>query len=136
MRQHEIEKLYERTKEFRSNAYAPYSIFFVGAGLKLKGHKEFFLGCNIENASYGTCICAEQVAITKGISENPGSKLEFLVLVTDTNPAAGPCGICLQIMNEFADSDFCVYIANLNGIQKSVRLTDLLTMGFNRSNLI
>ncbi|OYZ23594.1 MAG: cytidine deaminase [Bdellovibrio sp. 28-41-41] len=131
----EIGKAFEKAKGFRNNAYSPYSNFLVGAAVKLEGHTEIFLGCNIENATYGASICAEQVAITKAISQVPGGKLESLVLVTDTNPVAGPCGICLQIMNEFSSDNFMVHLANLSGIQKSIAFKNLLPLGFNRSNM-
>lgn len=131
----EVLKAYESALAYRERAYAPYSKFRVGAAVKIKGHDEIFVGCNIENASYGASICAEQVAITKAISQIGGGKLEFLVLVTDNDPVAFPCGICLQIMNEFSDVDFRVHIANLKGIQKSISLTELLPFGFNRSDL-
>lgn len=132
----EILKAYEGALAYRERAYAPYSKFRVGAAVKIKGRDEIFVGCNIENASYGASICAEQVAITKAISEVVSGKLEFLVLVTDTDPVACPCGICLQIMNEFSDIDFRVHFANLKGIQKSMSLTELLPVGFNRTYLV
>jgi cytidine deaminase len=128
-------KAYESAMAYRERAYAPYSNFRVGAAVKLKGHDEIFVGCNVENASFGASICAEQVAITQAVTRIPSGKLDFLVLVTDTYPVATPCGICLQIMNEFSDADFRVHIANLKGIQKSLTLTDLLPFGFNRSHL-
>ncbi len=131
----EIDKAFQNAKGFRENAYSPYSNFLVGAAVKLEGHTEIFLGCNIENATYGASICAEQVAITKAVSQVPAGKLEFLVLVTNTNPVAGPCGICLQIMNEFSSENFVVYLANLSGIQKSMPFKKLLPLGFNRSNI-
>jgi cytidine deaminase len=131
----DVSKAYEGALSYRERAYSPYSKFRVGAGVKLKGHEKIFVGCNIENASYGASLCAEQLAIAKAVSQVAGAKLEFLVLVTDTDPVAYPCGICLQIMNEFSDADFRVHVANLHGIQKSMSLAELLPFGFNRSYL-
>jgi cytidine deaminase len=128
-----VSEAYENALRYRQKAYAPYSKFIVGAAVKVKGHDEFFVGCNVENASYGASICAEQMAITQAVTQKPGAKLEFLVLVTDTNPVAAPCGICLQIMNEFYDIDFYLYLANLQGIQESYSFKELLPLGFNHS---
>lgn len=128
-----VKVAYDKAIDIRRNAYAPYSSFLVGAAVKFIDQDEIFVGCNIENASYGACICAEQVAITQGISKTPNSRLDFLILATDTNPAACPCGICLQIMNEFATKNFMIYLANLQGIQAAIPFREIMTISFNRS---
>lgn len=80
-------------------AYAPYSNFYVGAALLTKSGT-VYKGCNIENASYGATNCAERTAVFKAISE--GEKEFLKIAVAEKNGStAYPCGICLQVLNEF-----------------------------------
>lgn len=104
-----VEKqLLEKALEARKKAYAPYSHFLVGAAVKTKDGR-IFTGCNVENASYGATICAERTAVVKAVSEGACS-------ITDIAIAGGPekegplrqcspCGICRQVLSEFADED-------------------------------
>ena len=128
----EITKAYDLAKKARAQAYSPYSRFQVGATFKLQGKDQYVSGCNVENASFGATVCAERVAVWNWVSQfRKEAKLEFLVLVTDTqDPVATPCGMCLQVMTEFTSMDFPIYIANLSGIKNSVTLKDLLPMSF------
>ena len=90
-------------------AYAKYSNFRVGAALLTKSGK-IFTGCNIENSSYSTAICAERVAFAKAVSQ--GEK-EFvaLAIVNSSDDFAYPCGICRQFMSEFG-LDLKLFIFN------------------------
>ena len=81
----------------RQNAYAPYSKFLVGAAL-LTSDGTVFTGCNVENSSYGLCICAERTAICKAVSEG---HQEFEAIVVAATPFASPCGACRQFLAEF-----------------------------------
>lgn len=81
------------------NAHAPYSDYRVGAALL--GCGRVFSGANIENASYGATICAERAALAAAISAGC-RELEELVVVTDDERPAVPCGLCLQALAEFA----------------------------------
>ncbi len=85
----------------REHAYAPYSEFLVGAAL-LSTSGAVYLGCNVENASYGGTICAERVAFTKAISEGERSFVKIAVVTAEGRPIV-PCGMCLQFMSEFGD---------------------------------
>lgn len=90
-------KLIQRAIEARNNAYAPYSNFLVGAAL-LTSDGEIFTGCNVENTSYGLCICAERTAICKAVSEG---HQEFDAIAVAATPFATPCGACRQFIVEF-----------------------------------
>ena len=91
--------LIEKAKEGMAKAYSPYSKFCVGAALLTKSGK-LYLGCNVENASYGGCICAERVAFVKAVSE--GEKyFEAIAIVGSHGDFTYPCGICRQFMSEF-----------------------------------
>ena len=123
----EIQKAYREACTAREAAYAPYSRFRVGACFKCFHENSYFSGFNIENASYPASICAERVALYSMTAKLRTIPLpEFLVIVTDTDYALGPCGQCLQVMTEFCAPDMPVHTANLQGIQKTTPLKDLI----------
>lgn len=124
------DNLYNEALVARKNAYAPYSNFLVGAALITDKSDTIYSGCNVENLSYGATICAERTAIVKAVSELPGSKIKALALVTDAKTHDAPCGLCLQVMSEFCDSEATVHLCNLQGIQKTVAFKELMPFQF------
>jgi cytidine deaminase len=80
-------------------AYAPYSGFRVGAAV-LGGSGKIFTGCNVENASYGLCNCAERTAIFTAIAAGE-RKIKAVAVYTPTAAPTAPCGACRQVINEF-----------------------------------
>lgn len=112
-------------------AYVPYSNYPVGAALRtVEGL--LFTGCNIENASYPATICAERTALVKAVSE--GYRAFDLVVVVTKN-AGSPCGICRQMMYEFAPH-MRLILADLDGnITSDTTLADLLPDGFGPDRL-
>ena len=122
--------------EARELAYAPYSDHRVGAALVGKSGK-IYLGCNVENASYGACNCAERTAVFKAVSEG---KLKYKgIAVVGGNGGSvrsfcTPCGICRQVMAEFAEEDFFVLLYDGEKMQK-LTLTELLPHSFTGKNL-
>lgn len=86
-------------KEAMKNSYSPYSKFAVGSALLTKGGK-VYLGCNIENASYGATNCAERTAIFKAVSEGE-REFEMIAIVSNSHEYTYPCGICRQVLAEF-----------------------------------
>ncbi|MGY8747677.1 MAG: cytidine deaminase [Pirellulales bacterium] len=91
------QELISRAIQSRQLAYAPYSNFLVGAAL-LAADGSIYTGCNVENTSYGLCICAERTAICKAVSEG---HQEFQAIAVAANPFATPCGACRQFIVEF-----------------------------------
>lgn len=114
----------------RKNSYSPYSKFSVGAALKLVDKEIIVAGCNVENASYGATICAERAAILSAISQYGKVQFEYLIVVTDTHPASLPCANCLGVLTEFCKPNFPIHLANLEGIERSVTLGELLPHPF------
>ena len=103
-------KLIDEALKARENAYAPYSEFKVGAAI-LTENDELFSGCNIENASYGATNCAERTAIFTAVAKG-NHKIKALAVVGDLNSFTYPCGICRQVMAEFAlNKDIPIIIA-------------------------
>jgi cytidine deaminase len=109
------------------NAYAPYSKFHVGAALRTQ-HGSVFSGANIENASYGLTRCAEQSAIQAMVSSGERIFTE-IVVYTEDDPPASPCGACRQILFEFG-KEATVYMVNHHNNVKVLKVTELLPYGF------
>jgi cytidine deaminase len=116
----------------RHRALAPYSGFKVGAAL-LAESGEIVTGCNVESATYGLTMCAERVAIFKAISEGVHRFLAVAV-VADSSRVSAPCGACRQVLWELG-GDLWVRLADLKGKSRTLRLSELLPLPFDRRNL-
>jgi cytidine deaminase len=123
----DLEKLIEQAQIAKSKSYSPYSKFKVGSALLTK-EGVVILGCNIEDVSYSTTICAERCAIFKAVSEGH-REFEKMVQVTDSEEITSPCGSCLQVINEFCDEDFQIILAN-STTHKKYTLKELLPFPF------
>lgn len=123
----ENKELIEMAKKAMENAYSPYSNFKVGAAL-LSKDGQVFLGCNVENASYGATICAERTAITKAVSDGVQDFVKIAV-VASSEHFASPCGICRQVLFEFMPNGSIVLEDKEKGI-KEFSLMELLPLGF------
>ena len=109
------------------NAYAPYSHFKVGAAL-LCSDGTVFTGCNIENATYGATNCAERTAIFKAVSEGHRD-FEAIAIVSSGGDETFPCGICRQVMAEFAPG-LKIILRDKNGKEAIYQLSELLPKSF------
>jgi cytidine deaminase len=116
--------------EAREKSYSPYSHYKVGAALLTAGGK-IYTGCNIENAAYGPSNCAERTAIFKAVSEG---EREFAAIAVVTSNRGAPCGVCRQVMREFAPN-LIVIIGDIKGDYYIVTLNDLLPGSFGPENL-
>jgi len=111
----------------QERAYAPYSNYRVGAALQTVSGK-VYSGCNIENISYGATVCAERVAVFKAVSSGERCFTALAVVVSDDRPAY-PCGICRQVLFEFAP-DLVLYLRGCRGTVETALLRDLLPRAF------
>ena len=116
--------------EMRSNAYAPYSNYKVGAAIQTNNNI-IFGGCNIENSSYSLTCCAERVAIFKAISE--GYK-KFTALSVSTINGGMPCGACGQVIWDLC-GNIPIYICNNKNLIKTVNTIDLIPDPFDKNKL-
>ncbi|WIL49206.1 cytidine deaminase [Bacillus bombysepticus] len=126
-------KYIEEANKMLSKAYIPYSKFPVGAALVTKEGK-IYTGCNIENASYGLCNCAERTAIFKAVSEGERD-FSYLVITGETDGPISPCGACRQVIAEFCDSKMPVLLTNVKGDEKEVTVEQLLPGAFTINDL-
>lgn len=120
-------ELIEQAKKAIKNAYVPYSHFKVGTAL-LDKNGTVFLGCNIENASYGATCCAERTAIFKAVSEGI-TEFEKMAIVSDSRKLTPPCGICRQVLFEFMPEGV-VILENEKKEIKTYTVKELLPVGF------
>ena len=124
--------LIQQAISVRGNAHAPYSGFSVGAAV-LTDAGEIFVGCNVENASYGLSICAERAAICSAVSS--GQKTIRAIAVA-AGGLATPCGACRQFINEFgADTEVICVDADNQTNSNSWLISELLPHGFGAHNL-
>ena len=114
----------------RERAYAPYSQYAVGAALLGKSGR-VYVGCNVENASYPLCMCAERATVFKAVSEG---ERNFQALAVVTSNGGSPCGSCRQVLAEFG-TDIQVLIASPERLILRMNLSDLLPLAFSAQDL-
>jgi len=124
------EQLIVEAREARLKAYTPYSNFKVGAALLTRDGKVFH-GCNVENASYGLCNCAERTAFFSAVAQGykPGD-FDRLVVVGETDNPIAPCGACRQVTLELGGNQLPVVLANLKGDIRETTAAELLPEAF------
>lgn len=133
-----VAELIRSAMEARKKAYAPYSGYMVGAAV-LTNELRIYTGCNIENAAYTPTVCAERTAVFKAVSEG---WRRFKAIAVVGSPKGGitqyafPCGVCRQVMREFADADnFVIIVAKSEQDYQAFTLRELLPEGFGPENL-
>ncbi len=129
-REHMLDLAYEAMER----AYTPYSHFNVGACLKGESGK-YYLGCNVESASYTPTNCAERTAVFKAVSEGERNFSAIAIVCSGKNPAA-PCGVCRQVLREFCRDDMPVVFADNNRNYIESTLGELLPHSFGPEDLL
>ncbi|MEH7108639.1 cytidine deaminase [Bacillus sp. JJ1764] len=128
-----IEQLIEEAKKAREKAYVPYSKFGVGAAL-LTTDGTLYHGCNIENAAYSMCNCAERTALFSAYSRGDRN-FKMMAVVADTERPCSPCGACRQVISELCPRDMKVILTNLKGDIQEITVEDLLPGAFSPEDL-
>ena len=123
--------LIEAARRAQQQAYAPYSRYRVGAAVE-GADGSVFAGCNVENASYGLVMCAERVAIGAAVSSGVRA-FRRVVVVSDSEPPAPPCGACRQVIFEFAPDAEVLAVGPRSSHRWTMR--DLLPAAFSGSQL-
>lgn len=123
----DIEHLISEAKNAMKRAYAPYSGFRVGASVVFS-NGIIYSGANIENISYGLTICAERVAVFKGVYEQAG-KIIALAIAVEKDIIPYPCGACRQVLSEFGNS-FPVYLISGSGKREEFLFDELFPHTF------
>lgn len=119
--------------EMQTRSYVPYSHFPVGAAL-LCDDGTVFTGCNVENAAYGSTICAERTALVKAISEGYTGGFSAIAIAGQGEDYCWPCGACRQMLYEFAPK-LKVLAARKDGDFRCASLSELLPNGFGPHSL-
>ena len=124
--------------EAREHSYCPYSNFAVGAALLTKDGK-VYQGCNIENVSFGPTNCAERTAFFTAVYEGE-REFEAIAIVggkagEPVSELCAPCGVCRQVMREFCNDDFKIYLSKGDGTYFESNLINMLPFSFSKSNL-
>lgn len=133
----EKQDLIEKAILAREKSYSPYSNFSVGAALVTNDGK-IFTGANIESSSYTPTVCAERVAFFTAVHSGE-KKFKAIAIVggksgLPISDFCSPCGVCRQVMAEFADGDFLIIMSNGKDI-KDYKLSELLPHSFGKDSL-
>lgn len=122
------EKLVKLAIASAENSYSPYSNYSVGSAIcGVSG--QVYCGANVENASYSLTMCAERVAIFKGVASGEKSFSAIAIVATSGDKFPYPCGACLQVMTEFC-TDLEIVLVNKNGEQKLTNLKEMFPSPF------
>ena len=124
------QELVKKAFDMHQFSYVPYSHFPVGAALLTR----VFTGCNVENAAYGSTICAERTAIVKAVSEGCREGWTAIAIAGKGEDYCWPCGACRQMLYEFAP-ELRVLAARGDGSFQAVPLSELLPYGFGPKSL-
>ena len=119
--------LVARARRAAERAYAPYSLFRVGAALACEDGT-VFEGTNVENRSFGLTCCAERSAIFAAVSAGHRSFAALAIYSPDSPAPLPPCGACRQVVSEFVDSAFPVSLAGADGTVLDLTIADLLPL--------
>ena len=126
------QELCQKAVQMQQFSYVPYSRFPVGAALECSDGT-VFTGCNVENAAYGSTICAERTAIVKAVSEGHRDFVR-IAIAGNSEDFCVPCGSCRQVMMEFAPG-MEVICLNAAGESRTFSLAELLPHGFGSAHL-
>lgn len=125
-----LDNLLVDARAAREHAYAPYSNFHVGAALLTHDGRRF-VGCNVENAAYGLCNCAERTALFAAVAAGCRvGDFAALAVIADTPAPVSPCGACRQVMSELCDPNMPVLMGNLHGQASRTTVAALLPGSF------
>ena len=127
----EQDRLVREAEKVSERAYAPFSKFFVGCAI-LTSDGKTYVGCNVENSSYGLTNCAERTAIFTAIADKSDRRkldIQVVAVVNRDGVPCAPCGACRQVIFEFGPDAVVIYRGE-NGEVVQAKITELLPVGF------
>lgn len=128
-------KLIDASKEAMGRSYSPYSKFKVGAAVITKDGK-IYKAANIENSSYGLCMCAERNALYAAYNDGVKKQdIEAIAVIGKTTNPITPCGACRQVMSELMPKESVVIMTNLEGHVNEQTVSQLLPLAFDDTDL-
>lgn len=127
-----LRRLEKAARSAAARAYAPYSKFPVGAAV-IAGSGKVYAGCNVENASFGLCNCAERTAIFAAVAAGETS-INAVAVYTPTPLPTAPCGACRQVINEFGPEALVISVCDTKN-RIDTRLSALLPGAFGPGDL-
>jgi cytidine deaminase len=127
-----LRRLEKSARSVAAKAYAPYSRFPVGAAV-LGGSGRVYPGCNVENASYGLCNCAERTAIFSAVAAGEKT-IRAVAVYTPTPLPTAPCGACRQVINEFGPDALVISVCDTKN-RIDTRMSALLPAAFGPGDL-
>ncbi len=125
--------LVKRAQLARKKAYAPYSKFLVGCTLQ-DDLKKIHTGCNVENVSFSATVCAERVAVGKMVSRG-ARKIKNIVVITSSDEPVFPCGVCLQVLQEFGKAAQVYAVNRRATVFSTASLAELFPSAFDKQHL-
>lgn len=129
----DYKNLVKTALDYRERAYAPYSNFKVGAAVLFESGNVYG-GCNIENASFGATNCAERTAIFTGVASGE-TKIKVIAIAGSTEEYTYPCGICRQVLCEFADEDAAVILVKNEDDYIVKTMEEVMPGAFRKENI-
>ena len=129
----DYKNLVKTALDYRERAYAPYSNFKVGAAVLFESGNVYG-GCNIENASFGATNCAERTAIFTGVASGE-TKIKVIAIAGSTEEYTYPCGICRQVLCEFADGDAAVLLVKNEDDYIVKTMEEVMPGAFRKENI-
>ncbi|MDB2153074.1 cytidine deaminase [Clostridium butyricum] len=129
----DYKNLVKTALDYRERAYAPYSNFKVGAAVLFESGNVYG-GCNIENASFGATNCAERTAIFTGVASGE-TKIKVIAIAGSTEEYTYPCGICRQVLCEFADGDAVVILVKNEDDYIVKTMEEVMPGAFRKENI-
>jgi cytidine deaminase len=126
------QRLEAAARKAAKQAYAPYSKFRVGAAVR-GGSGKIYPGCNVENASYGLCNCAERTAVFAAVAAGE-TRITAVAVYTPTPSVTLPCGACRQVLHEFGPDAAVLGICD-GADRVATSVASLLPLAFGPANL-
>ena len=131
----DVKTIIEKAFEAAKNSYSPYSKFKVGACIEMRDGN-YFLGTNIENAAFGSTMCAERNAVYGAYSNGYGkADIKQLAIVAGSDEIVSPCGACRQVMSELMPQDAQVILLSNKDEIKIYTVSELLPYSFTSEDL-